>query len=228
MRNDKENAIKMRKQGKSYGEIRESLKIPKSTLSGWFTDQEWSQDIKKRLTDSARKELTVAMGEMNRVRGNRLKRAYEGARDEARKEFETLKYSPVFIAGMMLYWGEGDKLTRQHVKLTNTDPEMVKLYVLFLTSVLRIPKTRIRLHLLLYPDLDDWLCQVYWSNASGLSRGHFTKSTVIQGKHKTRRLSFGVCIVNISSTYLKVKILEWLKLLPGELMNRGYYENIAR
>ena len=34
----KEEAIKLRKQGFSYNEIKNKLGVPKSTLSGWFRD----------------------------------------------------------------------------------------------------------------------------------------------------------------------------------------------
>jgi hypothetical protein len=227
MRKDKVIAIEMRKNGKSYRQIRSALKIPLSTLSGWFAEAEWSVDVKKKLIQSSNEAGAIRLAELDKIRGKHLARAYETAKEEAIKEFETLKYNPVFIAGIMLYWGEGDKLTKQSVKLTNTDPEMIKLFVYFLIQVLKIPKSRVRLQILLYPDLDDWLCRAYWYKASGLSASHFTKSTVIQGKHKTRRLSFGICMVTVSSTYLKVKMLEWMNLLPKELMNQQYYENIA-
>lgn len=217
----------MRRDGLSYRQIRAKLKIPTSTLSGWFKDMDWSKTLKDRLAKASSESGTVRLNELNKIRGERLRRAYQAAAEEAREEFEILKYNPAFIAGIMLYWGEGDKLSGQNVKLTNTDPEMIKLFVFFLTQVLGVPKSRVRGHILLYPDLDDWLSRAYWVKASGLSREHFTKSTVIQGKHKTRRLSFGICMITVSSAYLKVKILEWLKLMPLELMNKGYYENMV-
>ncbi len=38
MRKDKEIAIKLRKQGLSYSQIKNKLDIPKSTLSYWLRD----------------------------------------------------------------------------------------------------------------------------------------------------------------------------------------------
>lgn len=227
MRKDKENAVYLRKGGMSYRGISRKLKIPMGTLSGWFANEEWSKEMREKLTASATNESRARMRELANIRGQNLKRIYEEARMEAAKELATLKYNPLFIAGIMLFWGEGSKLSKSHVSLTNTDPQMLKLYVAFLTRVCGVPAERIRGHILLYPDLDDWLCRVYWSQEVGLSKDNFGKSTVIQGKHKTRRLSFGICILNVSSTYLKVKINEWVKLLPKELMDKGYYENIG-
>ncbi|MBU6323641.1 hypothetical protein KGQ55_03060 [Patescibacteria group bacterium] len=217
----------MRRQGKSYNAILKELKIPKSTLSGWFKDVDWSDRVKRELTLKNQEESRARLVELDKVRGANLAKAYEHARAEAAKEIEALKYNPLFIAGLMLYFGEGDTLTKQQVALSNSDPELIRLYVFFLRNACHIPERKIRAHILLYPDLDDWLCRSYWMKATGLSAGNFMKSTVIQGKHKTRRLSFGVCIISVSSSYLKAKVLEWIKLLPQELMKQEYYANIA-
>ncbi|MFZ3044098.1 MAG: hypothetical protein WA058_03285 [Minisyncoccia bacterium] len=226
MRKDKENAVKMRKRGKSYKEIHAALKIPVSTLSDWFVHKEWSSKIKSRLTTEARKESTVRLLDLNKIRGQHLEKAYEAARKEARAEFELLKYDPLFIAGVMLYWGEGAKNPKQGVKFTNSDPKMVKFYVEFLKRSCRIPEDRIKAYILIYPDIEEKTCRAYWSKMSNLPWQNFTKSVVITGRHATRRLGWGVCTITVSSNYFKQKVLEWIQLLPGELMNKEYYENI--
>ena len=39
-------AVELRKIGKSYSEIHKLLEIPKSTLSSWFSNKDWSQEVK--------------------------------------------------------------------------------------------------------------------------------------------------------------------------------------
>ncbi len=228
MRKDKEIGLKLRKSGRSYAEIHAALKIPRGTLSGWFKGVDWSDELKKKLSSRVQMKHTIRLVELNKIRGQRLKKAYEEARKEAKNEFEELKYNPLFIAGLMLYWGEGDKLTKYSTAITNTDPDLIQLYVFFLKNACRIPVDRIRAHVLIYPDLDEGVCRKYWARESGIGLSYFTKSTLIQGRHKTRRLEHGVCMVVISSTYFKVKMLEWLKLLPRELMDEAYYEKIGK
>src|SRR5688572_23770642 len=109
MRKDKNAAYQLRLSGKSYNEIYEILKVPQSTLSDWFSKKEWSIKIRDRLALSAQEVSTMRIVELNKVRGKHLAEVYEQARQEARKEFKFLKYNPLFIAGLMLYWGEGDK-----------------------------------------------------------------------------------------------------------------------
>lgn len=228
MRKDKEIATRMRRAGKSYQEIRRELKVPLSTLSDWFSKIDWSRDIAKKLAAQVQIQHTARIVKLDKIRGQHLARAYEEARNEAWKDLEILKYNPLFIAGLMLYWGEGDKATKSQVRLANTDPELIKLFVYFLKNVCNIPVGKIGVSILTYPDIDDKMNRQYWSEVSGIAPEKFIKSILIQGRHKTKRLGHGVCSVYVSSTYFKVKILEWMRLLPKELMNLRYYENIGR
>lgn len=227
MRKDKEEAINLRKDGMSYKEIRDRLRIPNSTLSDWFTGEDWSGKIRETLTEAANEKSKVRLLELDRVRGEHLKKVYEEAREEAAKELETLKYNPLFIAGMMLYWGEGDRKSKGSVRLNNADPDLVRLFVLFLRNVCRIPDAKIRAYIHIYPDIDGPSNIRFWSFATGIPMSQFSKNILIQGRHKTNRLRYGVCTAVVSSTYFKVKMLEWLKLFPKQLMDKAYYENIG-
>ena len=226
MRKDKEIAFNLRRSGKSYTEIRDALKIPVATLSDWFSKIGWSKNMAKKLAVQVQVQHTVRIVELDKIRGQHLARAYEEARTEARQDLEILKYNPLFIAGLMLYWGEGDKATKAQVRVANTDPELIEFFAFFLRNVCNIPVEKIGVHILTYTDIDDDVNRKYWSEISGIAPSKFLKSVHIKGRHKTRRLGHGVCSVYVSSTYFKVKMLEWLKLLPEELMNLRYYENI--
>lgn len=216
----------MRKAGKSYREIHAALRVPISTLSDWFSKKEWSLPMRERLTASANATNAIRMVALNKVRGQHLARAYEAAREEAREEFELLKYDPLFISGIMLYWGEGAKDPKQGVKFSGSDAKMIKFYMTFLTRSCRIPLNKIKANLLVYPELEERTARAYWSRVSGLPWEHFTRSTVLTGRDAKHRLGWGVCTVSVSSTYFKQKMLEWIRLLPDELLGKAYYENI--
>lgn len=220
IRVDKDVAVQMRRSGLSYRELHAKLKIPKSTLSDWFSNKDWSNEIKARLDQAARLEHGIRIRELDRIRGINLEKVYAEARSEAREEFGALKYDPLFIAGIMLYWGEGDKRSRNQVRITNTDPELIRLYVCFLLRACRIPVERISAHVLIYPDHEAAVCREYWAKTSNIPIAKFTKCTTIKGRHKTHRLPYGICMVVVSSTYLKEKVNEWLNILPMELMQK--------
>ena len=76
--------------------------------------------------------------------------------------------------------------------------------------------------MLIYPDINEKLCKSFWMGKTGLKNEDFHKSMLKKGKHKTNRLSFGVCSVGVSSAYLKRKILRWIDLLAKDLVQENY------
>jgi hypothetical protein len=223
MRKDKSVAIRLRKEGKSYREIQRLLGVPLSTLSDWFRDQGWSDKVRESLVRKNKGESRVRMQKLNRIRGHKLNRLYDRARREAKAEFKNFKYHPLFIAGLVIYWGEGDKVSRGLVRVSNIDPLLVKLFVKFLTDICEVEKDTIRASILIYPDLDSKKCKGFWVKNSGILEKNFNKSILIQGRHKKRRVHHGVCNVGITSTYLKEKIKVWLEMLPREMVSSRYY-----
>ena len=217
-RNDKHLAIKLRRQGKSYRAITKELGIPKSTLSEWFSGIAWSGEIRDELARRAiyisRKRLRL----VNKERAKMWERWREAAREEARKDFPTLAKNPLFVAGVMLYWGEGDGKPRNPVRISNTDPRMIRLYMRFVTSVLHIPLETARVTLVLYPDLSEVDSKKVWTDATGIQPFQFYKTQFIQGRHPTKRLSYGICMVTCGNKQLKEKILVWIDLLHKKLL----------
>ena len=216
MRSDKGEAIILRKSGKSYKEIRRELGVPLSTLSDWFRNLEWSQKTSENLNRKNLEASRLRIIHLGKIRGDNLKKLYRSAREEAAKDFSLLKHHPLFVAGVMIYWREGDKASKNSFRISNSDPVLVKIFLSFLRKVCGAEESRIRAGLLLYPDLDPQTCEVYWSEKIGLDIRNFTKSIVIRGKHKTKRVSHGICTLNFSSRFLKEKMLIWMSLMADD------------
>ena len=217
MRTDKESAFALRKQGKSYKEIHRELGMSVSTLSNWFQNVDFSEEIKRSVIARAQLKSTAHMQVLNRARGDLLRAHYVQGEIEALQELEYNINNPLFISGVTAYWGEGDKLTRSQVRLANTDPQMIKLFINFLIIFCYIPKEKLSLALHIYEDLDDIECRTYWSKVAGLN--HFHKTMVLPSRHKTRRLPYGTCTVITTNTYLKKKLLLWIDQMPEIVLN---------
>lgn len=227
MRKDKIQALKLRKTGKSYNEIKAELKIPKSTLSDWFRNQKWSNEIAINLRKKADVGHIVRIKELNKIRGENLDRLYKEAEKEAVEDYSKLKNHPLFVAGLMIYWGEGNKASPNRCGIANTEPAMIKLFMSFLFNICCIPKNKAKAWILLYPDLNEKICKEYWIQNTGLRYEDFNKSIIINGRHKTKRLNFGVCNFGASSAYLKHKILIWIDLLSRDLTKENYKAGIV-
>jgi hypothetical protein len=203
----------------SYNQISKELSIPKSTMHYWFRKLEWSQKIKKELT---RKAIYIAKKRLrliNKARKEMWEKWREGFRKEARKEFPFLITNPLFIAGVNLYWAEGDsKLENGQVKLVNTDPRMIPLFVKFLRKVAKVPRDKISAWMILYPDLLEEKNKFFWSKISGIPFKKFQKTQFIKGRHPTKKVEHGMCVIQVNSRGLKEKILTWIDLLYHKIM----------
>ena len=216
MRLDKNLAIELRRQYKSYNEISAILKIPKSTLATWFSMEKFSIKTKQTLTkqmlsDSERIKKFVTSNTL------RWEQWRSSARNDAKQEFQRLIKNPLFISGLMLYWAEGDSKLKNPVRFTNTDPRMIALYTKFLIKTLNVPKKKLRATIIIYPDLQENKCVSFWSNVTDLPRSQFYKTQFIKGKHPTARLSNGICMIMFSDRQLKEKITIWIDLLSKKL-----------
>lgn len=213
MRKDQEKAFELRRSGKSYSDITKVLGVPKSTLATWFKNEEWSIEIRDRLGREQSLSFPKKLQAIIKANKERWAKIHQNYRNQAKKEFPKLKDRPLFIAGLMLYWGEGDRrLKGSQVKLANTDPTMIRIFYTFLKDVMAVPAEKIYIWLLLYPDLLDNVQKNFWSRAIGVPLSQFKNSIYIRGRHPTKRLSYGVCNIYVSSREFKEKIMTWLDL----------------
>ncbi len=218
MRNDKHLAIALRKKGESYAKISKELHVAKSTLSEWFSGMGWSAHIKKELTEKASYAAKRRFRLLVKKRTRQWEKWREGFRKEARDEFLSLVKNPLFVAGINLYWGEGDgKMANGRVQLANVDPRMIKLFAGFIRKVLKVPEDKIRAWIILYPDLSEKECKQYWSKTTGIAPDHFLKTQFIKGRHPTKKIEHGICELLVYSRGLKEKIFTWISLFCEEM-----------
>lgn len=222
MRKNKEQAIQLRLRGKSYKQIRNELGIATSTLAGWFKDEPWSQEIKNRLSKQVSWSNPKSLELLVQANRERWRLKHEEYRTAASREFIKLKDDPLFLAGIMLYWGEGEKQRKSSVvRLSNSEPEMIKIFNLFLIKSLKISPDKVYSWLLLYPDLVDTVQKNFWSKATGIPKENFKKSIYIKGRHSKKRLSYGVGTVAVNSRALKERMLTWLELYQNYLQSHA-------
>lgn len=208
----KKMAFILRQEGKSYNEISKSLGLAKSTLSYWFHDNKQSQTVKTELTRKAQKanvEKLRLMAQANRQKFQKRRAEY---RVNAQRIYSTIKHEPLFLTGVALYWGEGDKSVRNNtVRLGNIDAGLLRIFLNFITTYSSVPRKRICVWMLLYPDCNEQASQKFWSLALQLPRDQFRKTQWTAGKGRNR-LAHGVCYLYITNTELKETILEWIRL----------------
>jgi len=108
-------------------EIGRRVGVSKSSVSLWVRDIELTAEQHATLrakNPAYNRQLSGWLRVAERHRANRHA-AQESGRDLARRR------QPRHLAGCMLYWGEGAKGPPNQVCFSNSDPEMVRLFVIF-------------------------------------------------------------------------------------------------
>ncbi len=173
---EKNNAIKLRKEGMSYSQIKETLGISKSTLSGWLSDIPLS---KTRLNELQRNDLVIEKIRTTKLKTRNTRLAQ--VRNTVLKKITPLSKREFLIAGFFLYWAEGGKTKTYTATLSNTDPRMIRAFIKWLKLLeVSLDKMYIRLHL--YADMNEVKEIDYWSQELKVPKDHFRKSYIKKSK----------------------------------------------
>ncbi|MDO8496840.1 MAG: hypothetical protein Q7S43_05330 [bacterium] len=175
LRRDYQAALALRLEGKTYGEIRRSFKIPKSTLSTWFSKLKISNRAKKIL-ESKKREGYLKLLEFNKTRTVNIKKENEKICSVFKSKIEKLSDRELLLIGAVLYWGEGQKnfTFKKYgypiVSFSNSDPKMIQVFIKFLESILGFPKDRMRAQVMIYSGINSLAAIDYWHNVTRIPK----------------------------------------------------------
>ena len=113
--------------------------------------------------------------------------------------------------GLGIYWGEGNKITPHSVRVTNSNPNMIKAFRKFLLEVCKTNPDKLQYSIVCFNDsnLQDVLS--LWSTELNVPKEKFGKIVQIppQGKGTYKRKSkSGVCTLTFGNIKLKKWIME--------------------
>jgi predicted transcriptional regulator len=210
-------AVAFRKRGFTYSEIAKIVGVSVSTVSVWLSKKAFSKEVKKENQLRAAKENKKRIGLINKARTAERKRTYADAVKNAETEYKHYKKDALFMAGLMIYVGEGDNKDKRLIRIANARMDLHLIFVKFIVAYLGVEKSKIRFWLLLYPDLDEVMCMKRWSKYLSLPVSQFYKNQIIEGRSKKRTLHNGVGNIIIGNTVLKIKLNRWIELATKEL-----------
>lgn len=212
-------ALQLRRGGKSYNQISKKLNIAKSTLSDWLFDKKWSRTIKLHLADKTRIKNSIHLIKINALRHTDALKRHEGYRVKARLEYKKLKQNKLFLAGLSIYWGEGDKTDIGRVSLVNSDVRMLKVAINFYRKVLKVPEEKLRAALFIYDDIKEKTAINYWSRELEINKKNFIKTQVLPSRSKLTKSKVpnGMCCIYFSNKEISIKIREWIDMLASDM-----------
>jgi hypothetical protein len=199
---ERAEARRLRRLGWSVREIERHLKVSRSSASLWVRDI--------RLTDEQIAELhsrsATSPGQLAGAAAN----AALGRARRAGYQLEGRARVPagdrLHLAGCMLFWAEADK-HRNGVRLANSDPALLRLFVRFLRECYDAPVERLAVSCNLFADHLErqWEIEDFWLRTLGLPRSCLRKSIVnvyskYSQKKRRNKLPYGTCKVAFSDT----------------------------
>lgn len=120
-------------------------------------------------------------------------------------------------AAIMLYWGEGTK-GRDTVCFTNSNPEMIRIFLLFLREICGVSEERLRALVHAYPDHDLNYLENFWSKTTGIVPENFNRAYLHIGKKGTykNKSQYGTISISYSDKKLLDQILFWIEEFKKE------------
>jgi transcriptional regulator with XRE-family HTH domain len=215
MRNDKNKAILLRKQGKSYNEIAKILDTSKSTLSLWLRNIKMPYSIKKRLWDETRIKWAQNITRFNKKRGKIAKQKAQQIQDLTSRDVKRISKRELLLIGSALYWAEGYKKSRWAVVFSNSDQLMIKLMMKFFREICRIKEDRFRAIVQIHPNTTSQKSINHWSKITKIPKKQFQKTySKLTPSSKRKRainiLPYGTLRISISSMETINKIKGWI------------------
>lgn len=212
---ERAEAVRMRKSGASYSQIKDALKVSKSTLSLWLRDIPLSDSRMKELRDNSAIRIEHFRATMKGKKDARLAEVYR----QASKKIGKLSQRELFIAGLFLYWGEGGKTTTTTTTISNTDPAVLRFFIEWLLS-LGVAKERIRAKIHLYKDMDVEMETKYWARTLGIKSKNFRKpyikDSTRSGLSYSQKFTHGTCNVYFENRDVMEMVLMGLEYIRSE------------
>ncbi len=190
-----------------------------------------SDEANKRLKDRVREGGVNAFVKRNKEQTAIAQKRALDIRETAKGEIPDISKTDLLIIGTVLYWAEGYKrlkikdgreLTSHVVALTNSDPAIVRTFILFLKEVLEITDEKIFIEMRLFKHMDAEEAIAYWMKSTGLCRSQFRKpsypvSSASKGIRPINRLPYGTVRVIVSDTKLFHRVLGLIEGIKEKL-----------
>lgn len=205
MHSQKELAIQLRKQGKTYSEILRVIPVAKSTLSLWLRDVGLAKRQIQKITEKKRAgQLRGALARKNqRLEDTRI------IFKKAQEEIRALTKRDLWLLGIALYWAEGSKqkeyATGIGITFSNSDPKMIQLFVKWLLEAIGVDRETIFFALYIHENHTARLSEIQkkWASVTGFPLHSFARVYYKKDTKKQKRKS------NVGALYygqLQVKV----------------------
>ncbi len=117
----------------------------------------------------------------------------------------TRSQQELLVAGLLLYWAEGDKTNKSGTKIGNLDGQMLQVFIKFLREVCHADENRLSVYVRVHKRFSLGAARQHWVQLLGLppSRVHIYRHTDKRSKADKQWSPHGLAILEFHSTKFK-------------------------
>jgi hypothetical protein len=127
---------------------------------------------------------------------------------------QTLADAKLFGFGLGLYWGEGTKANKHSVRLGNTDPDLIAVFIKFLEEIFCVRRSDMKFGLQIFSDMTEEETLDFWTKTLTIKKSQFYKTTITPyrsiGTYR-QKTKYGVVTVYYHNKKLRDKLVGLLE-----------------
>ena len=216
---NKQKSIELRKQGYYVGEIASKLHVAKGSVSTWVKNVILTSQQKLYLKNKTHFPEVIEKRRQSRLRNENDKR--NKIINEASIEIKKINKDMLKMIGIALYWGEGGKTMKGMVRVSNSDPMVIKMSMKFFREVCNVEESKFHAHIHIHSVDVVKEAEEYWSNITKIPLNRFYKTYTLKSKSSKnirKTLQYGTIDIGVYDTKLLLRILGWIEGLKKQLL----------
>lgn len=212
----RDKAIKLRREGQTYGEILKQIPVARSTLSLWLRNVRLATRQQQYLTEKKRRAMLRGAIAKKQHRIHRTREMHQKSIEDVKKLSDRERW----IAGVALYWAEGTKqknhFPSQRVVFNNSDPSMIQFFLDWLENVLLVPRSKINFELYIHQTVSPEARVKFWTELLQIPsqelKIRLKKNTIYTKRKNTAETYLGLIRITVKqSTDLNRRIAGWIQ-----------------
>ncbi len=132
--------------------------------------------------------------------------------------------SILYGIGLGLYWGEGTKASVNSIRLGNSDPDLLRIFIIFLNRIYGVKTKDLRFGLQIFSTMEPEECLKFWCQSLSVNKSQFYKTmikpSVSKGTYTARKIE-GVVTIYYNNTKLRNELNDALKKRAKRIIIAG-------
>ncbi|MFA6278686.1 MAG: helix-turn-helix domain-containing protein [Candidatus Paceibacterota bacterium] len=216
---EKEQAIRLRRQGKTFNEIVARLGVAKSSVSLWVKDLDLPPKAQERIASlQTAGQKAARKSKMAKTQQNLLRIRNESIDIIEKMNFD--KYTAL-VTCSLLYWCEGAKtLNDKTFTFTNSDPVLVQAFLKLMRTAFELDERKFRVRMHLHEYHNENVQKRFWSVITEIPQSQFRQTYWKPHTGKNTKEGYPGCIhVMYYDVYVSRKVCA---------VARAFLENVIK